>query len=62
MRDLSTPTSGMVAQKTSLRGHACALHGAFVRREHTQQTVQRDYLSPTTVGRLSAAQRFLLDV
>ena len=39
-----------------------ALHGAFVRREHQQQTVQRDYLSPVTVSRLTVAQRFLLDV
>lgn len=39
-----------------------ALHGAFVRREHTQQTVQRDYLQPVTVNRLTASQRFLLDV
>jgi ectoine hydroxylase-related dioxygenase (phytanoyl-CoA dioxygenase family) len=44
------------------QGPRRALHGAFVRRQHTQQTVQRDYLSPTTVSRLSAAQRFLLDV
>ncbi len=39
-----------------------ALHGAFVRREHRQQTVQRDYLSPATLNRLTTAQRFLLDV
>ena len=39
-----------------------ALHAAFVRREHKQQTAQRDYLSPATVSRLTAAQRFLLDV
>ena len=39
-----------------------ALHGAFVRREHQQQTVQRDYLSPATVSRLTVAERFLLDV
>ena len=38
------------------------LHGAFVRREHQQQTVQRDYLSPATVSRLTVAERFLLDV
>ena len=39
-----------------------ALHGAFVRREHRQQTVQRDYLSPATLNRLTTAERFLLDV
>jgi ectoine hydroxylase-related dioxygenase (phytanoyl-CoA dioxygenase family) len=39
-----------------------ALHGAFVRREHQQQTVQREYLSPATIGRLTPAQRFLLEV
>jgi ectoine hydroxylase-related dioxygenase (phytanoyl-CoA dioxygenase family) len=43
-------------------GQRRALHGAFVRREHQQQTVQRDYLRPMTVSRLTAAQRFLLDV
>jgi ectoine hydroxylase-related dioxygenase (phytanoyl-CoA dioxygenase family) len=39
-----------------------AVHGAFVRRDHKQQTVQREYLSPSTIARLTAAQRFLLDV
>lgn len=39
-----------------------ALHGAFVRREQRQQTVQREYLRPETISRLTAAQRFLLDV
>ena len=39
-----------------------ALHGAFVRREHRQRTVQRDYLSPATLNRLTTAQRALLDV
>jgi len=39
-----------------------ALHGAFVRREHEQQTVQRDYLRPETIRRLSASQRYLLEV
>ncbi len=39
-----------------------ALHGAFVRREHKQQTVQREHLSPATIDRLTTAQRFLLDV
>jgi ectoine hydroxylase-related dioxygenase (phytanoyl-CoA dioxygenase family) len=38
-----------------------ALHGAFVRREHRQQTVQRDHLSPSTLKRLTEAQRYLLD-
>lgn len=39
-----------------------ALHGAFARREHRQQTVQADYLRPETVGRLSPEQRYLLEV
>lgn len=39
-----------------------ALHGAFSRREHRQQTVQADYLRPETIGRLSAEQRYLLEV
>jgi ectoine hydroxylase-related dioxygenase (phytanoyl-CoA dioxygenase family) len=39
-----------------------ALLGAFVRRAHKQQTVQREHLSPATIGRLTTAQRFLLDV
>lgn len=39
-----------------------ALHGAFVRRDHRQQTVQRESLRPTSVERLTGAQRFLLDV
>ncbi|HTT90811.1 MAG TPA: phytanoyl-CoA dioxygenase family protein [Acidimicrobiales bacterium] len=51
---------GGTANRSS--GPRRALHGAFVRREHTQQTVQRDYLRPSTVSRLTAAQRFLLDV
>jgi ectoine hydroxylase-related dioxygenase (phytanoyl-CoA dioxygenase family) len=38
------------------------LHAAFVRREHTQQTVQRDFLRPETLARLSAPQRYLLEV
>lgn len=39
-----------------------ALHGAFVRREHRQQTVQRDYLRPETIQKLTPAQRYLLEV
>ena len=39
-----------------------ALHAAFLRREHPQQTVQRDYLRPETIRQLSSAQRYLLDV
>jgi ectoine hydroxylase-related dioxygenase (phytanoyl-CoA dioxygenase family) len=39
-----------------------ALHGAFVRREHPQQTVQRDFLRPETVRQLTAPQRYLLEV
>jgi ectoine hydroxylase-related dioxygenase (phytanoyl-CoA dioxygenase family) len=39
-----------------------ALHGAFVRREHEQQTVQRDFLRPETIKRLSDSQRYLLEV
>ena len=39
-----------------------ALHAAFVRREHRQQTVQRDYLRPETIKQLSSSQRYLLEV
>ena len=39
-----------------------ALHAAFLRREHPQQTVQRDYLRPETIRQLSSSQRYLLDV
>jgi ectoine hydroxylase-related dioxygenase (phytanoyl-CoA dioxygenase family) len=39
-----------------------ALHGYFCRRDQTQQTVQRDYLRPETVARLSPAALYLLDV
>jgi ectoine hydroxylase-related dioxygenase (phytanoyl-CoA dioxygenase family) len=39
-----------------------AVHAAFVRREQRQQTVQREYLRPASVARLTVAQRFLLDV
>lgn len=38
------------------------LHAAFVRREHRQQTVQRDYLRPETIGQLTSSQRYLLEV
>lgn len=39
-----------------------AAHGYFVRRQHPQQLVQRDHLSPATLARLTPAQRYLLDV
>lgn len=39
-----------------------ALHAAFSRRQHRQQTVQADYLRPETLRRLSPAQRYLLEV
>jgi ectoine hydroxylase-related dioxygenase (phytanoyl-CoA dioxygenase family) len=39
-----------------------ALHAAFLRREHPQQTVQRDYLRPETIRQLSSSQRYLLEV
>ncbi len=39
-----------------------ALHAAFVRREHRQQTVQRDYLSQEIIQELTSAQRYLLEV
>lgn len=38
------------------------IHGAFVRRDRTQQTVQRDHLRPETIDRLSPPQRYLLEV
>jgi ectoine hydroxylase-related dioxygenase (phytanoyl-CoA dioxygenase family) len=39
-----------------------ALHSAFVRRGRQQQTVFRNYVRPATLDRLSAAQKYLLDV
>ena len=39
-----------------------ALHSAYVRRDKKQQTIFRDYLLPATYERLSAAQRYLLEV
>lgn len=39
-----------------------ALHAAFSRREHRQQTVQRDYLRPETIKELTSDQRYLLEV
>jgi ectoine hydroxylase-related dioxygenase (phytanoyl-CoA dioxygenase family) len=39
-----------------------ALHSAYVRRDGQQQTVFRNYVHPVTLERLSAAQRYLLDV
>jgi ectoine hydroxylase-related dioxygenase (phytanoyl-CoA dioxygenase family) len=39
-----------------------AMHSYFTRRHNPQQTDQRQYLSPTTVARLSEAARFILDV
>jgi ectoine hydroxylase-related dioxygenase (phytanoyl-CoA dioxygenase family) len=39
-----------------------ALHGAFVRREHRQQTVQLDHLRPETIQQLTSSQRYLLEV
>lgn len=38
------------------------LHGYFCRRDQPQQLVQRDYLRPETVERLSPAALYLLDV
>jgi ectoine hydroxylase-related dioxygenase (phytanoyl-CoA dioxygenase family) len=51
---------GGTANKTSRPRRA--LHAAFVRREHRQQTVQRDYLRPETIQKLTSAQRYLLEV
>jgi ectoine hydroxylase-related dioxygenase (phytanoyl-CoA dioxygenase family) len=39
-----------------------AIHAAYVRRGHRQQTVFRDYMHDGTYARLSDAQRYLLDV
>ncbi|HTX01861.1 MAG TPA: phytanoyl-CoA dioxygenase family protein, partial [Acidimicrobiales bacterium] len=39
-----------------------AIHACFVRRDEKQQTVFADYLHKETYDRLSAAQRYLLDV
>jgi ectoine hydroxylase-related dioxygenase (phytanoyl-CoA dioxygenase family) len=36
--------------------------GGFVPRDVVQQTVQREYLRPETLLRLSAPQRYLLEV
>lgn len=38
------------------------LHGAFITREHEQQTNQRAHLQPETDARLSALGRYVLDV
>ncbi len=38
------------------------LHAAFILRHHSQQTSQRSFLRPETVERMSAGQRYLLDV
>jgi ectoine hydroxylase-related dioxygenase (phytanoyl-CoA dioxygenase family) len=38
------------------------LLAAFARREHKQQVVQRDYLRPETLERMSEPQRYLLEV
>jgi hypothetical protein len=38
------------------------LLAAFVRRQHRQQTVQRDHIRPETMTRLTASQRYLLEV
>jgi ectoine hydroxylase-related dioxygenase (phytanoyl-CoA dioxygenase family) len=39
-----------------------ALHGYFARRDAPQQLVQRDYIRPETVARLSPAALYLLDI
>jgi Phytanoyl-CoA dioxygenase (PhyH) len=39
-----------------------SIMGGFVPRQAIQQTVQREYLRPETVQRMSAAQRYLLDI
>lgn len=39
-----------------------AIYGYFVRRQHPQQLVQREHVSPATVARLNPAQRYLLDI
>ncbi|HXW78591.1 MAG TPA: phytanoyl-CoA dioxygenase family protein [Acidimicrobiales bacterium] len=39
-----------------------SIMGGFVPRELIQQTVQREYLRPETLQRLSAPQRYLLEV
>lgn len=38
------------------------LHGAFIAREHGQQTNQREYLRPETDKRLTPLMRYILDV
>jgi ectoine hydroxylase-related dioxygenase (phytanoyl-CoA dioxygenase family) len=39
-----------------------SIMGGFVPRDTVQQTVQREYLRPATLARMSPAQRYLLDV
>ena len=51
---------GGTLNTTDLPRRAC--HAYFTRREHPQQTVQRDHLRPETVARLTPAQRHLLDL
>jgi ectoine hydroxylase-related dioxygenase (phytanoyl-CoA dioxygenase family) len=51
--------SGTVNKSASPRR---VLLAAFVRREHRQQIVQIDHIRPQTMNRLTAAQRYLLEV
>ena len=39
-----------------------ALHSYFTRRHHPQQLNQKEWISETTLARLSPAQRFILDL
>jgi ectoine hydroxylase-related dioxygenase (phytanoyl-CoA dioxygenase family) len=39
-----------------------AAHAYFTRRHRTQQTIQRDYIRPSTMARLTDAHRYLMRV
>jgi ectoine hydroxylase-related dioxygenase (phytanoyl-CoA dioxygenase family) len=67
-----TGTAGSIGVFNGSAWHSCTentsgesrrvLHGAFIAREHAQQTNQRDYLRPETERRLTPLMRYILDV
>lgn len=67
-----TAPAGSVGVFNSSAWHSCTqnqsgatrrvLHGAFIAREHKQQTDQRAHLRPETEARISALAKYVLDV
>lgn len=67
-----TAPAGSVGVFNSSAWHSCTqntsgatrrvLHGAFIAREHKQQTDQRAHLRPETDARISPLARYVLDV